>query len=56
MKAEEKLDRLKFAKIDEEPVILGFQAENKAFVRSTLDGIEHAEPQLISPGSYRYNL
>ena len=34
MKAEEKLDRLKFAKIDEEPVILGFQAENKAFVRS----------------------
>lgn len=38
MKAEEKLDRLKFAKIDEEPVILGFQAENKAFVRSTLDG------------------
>ena len=32
MKAEEKLDRLKYAKIDAEPVILGFQAENKAFV------------------------
>jgi hypothetical protein len=33
MKAEEKLDQLKFAKIDSEPVILGFQAENKTFVR-----------------------
>jgi hypothetical protein len=56
MKAEEKLDRLKFAKIDEEPVILGFQAENKAFVRSTSNEIEHAEQQLIPPGSRRYNL
>jgi hypothetical protein len=32
MKAEEKLARLKHAHIDGEPVILAFQAENKAFV------------------------
>lgn len=36
MKAEEKLDRLKFAKLDAEPVILGFQAEDKAFVRNPM--------------------